>query len=128
MMLAKNRNHPRTMIDGQPKPWPLCKAATGFPTTDSKFRRSDLEQYGTGVVLYFQFIKYLCLLFAVSMVLAVPSMVIFVSGNTQARDSDFKSAISMFSLGNIGSTRSACTSGTYSERLSATTFRASLYI
>jgi hypothetical protein len=46
-----------------------------------KNRKSDFESYGTGIVVYFQFIKYLTFMFGILALLSIPSMVIYFFEN-----------------------------------------------
>jgi len=69
-----------------------------------------MAQYGPGVVLYFQFLKYIGCLYMVLCVLSIPALMVYYSGNTAYRF-DFKGLIVKTSLGNIGVARPACNTG-----------------
>ena len=69
-------------------------------------------QYGPGVVVYFQTLKYIGWMFFWMTFLSLPAMAFYVSGN-KSIPSDLKAAITAISLGNIGSSNDACNFGTY---------------
>jgi hypothetical protein len=70
-------------------------------------RKSELTQYGAGVVIYFQFLKFLMITYLTLTVLSVPAFIFYLSGNAQSfdKDTDIKSAITSLTLGNIGQGR-----------------------
>lgn len=76
-----NHLEPRAFTNtGLIQQYPLGKSRTGWHSTDKRWRRSDLEQLGIGVNLYFKMLKYFSLLFLLFFVLSIPSMVIYGSG------------------------------------------------
>ena len=95
--------------------------------------KSDLEPYGTGVVSYFQFLKFLVFIFFVMIILAAPSLCFYFSGNKSVVK-DFRSLIVSFSIGNIGASSPACNYAGYSIWSTANTtttqsvFTSSLYL
>jgi len=112
-----NRNHPRIKEnkDGSGMKYakrPIWGTKTGTHSFRAKSRESDLKMYGTGIVVYFQFLKYMACVFILMTVLSIPSLIFFFSGN-KSSDYSFKSLVSQFSVGNIGATNLACNSGAY---------------
>ena len=76
-----NHLEPRAYTNtGLIQQYPLGKSGTGWHSTDKRWRRSDLEQLGIGVNLYFKMLKYFSLLFLLFFILSIPSMVIYGSG------------------------------------------------
>ena len=65
------------------RPRRLCKTQTGFLSCWKRCRKSDLDNYGVGVVFYFQFLKYMACSYFFMAVLSIPSMYIFYHGNTE---------------------------------------------
>ena len=51
-----------------------CTVTTGFHFCGETTRRSDLEKYGVGIVLYFKFVKYLIFFFVIFSILSIPSL------------------------------------------------------
>jgi hypothetical protein len=114
-----DRTHPREVSfdprTGEPeyKKHPICRGtSTGWPCCTRNIRKSDLSQYGTGVVVYFQFLKFMVLTYLGLFLLSVPAFILYYSGNAfmSTRNSEFKSVIAQFSLGNIGQASTACNS------------------
>jgi len=66
-------------------------------------RRSDLSNYGSGVVLYFAMMKLLAITFFLMALLSIPSLILFFSANPQGMIFDIRDAFSLFTLGNLGS-------------------------
>jgi len=98
MAMNRNRNHPRkTIIHPENGEIEYRKMSVIFTKVGSyscfkENRRSDLAQYGPGVVAYFQFLKFLILIFFIMSVLAAPSMTFYFSGNNSAVK-DFKTLL-----------------------------------
>lgn len=59
---------------------PVWKTETGWHSTNKGWRRTQLEQLGIGVGLYFKMLKYFSVLFLVFFILSIPSMLIYGSG------------------------------------------------
>ena len=76
-----------------------------------------MDNYGVGVVFYFQFLKYMACLYFMMALLSIPSMFIFYKGNTErSSDLDLNSVITQLSLGNLGASNTACSSGVYDKK------------
>jgi hypothetical protein len=88
----------------------ICGTKTGGFSIKSDTRKSDLEGYGAGIVLYFQFLKYMAIVFLIMTILAIPTCILFYSGNT-TYDGNFKGLLTAVSLGNIGEARPSCNTG-----------------
>ena len=86
----------------------MCKTKTGFFSCKTEARRSDLEPYGPGIVVFFQFIKYLLLMYCVMTVLAIPIMIVYYSRDTEGLSYNFKSMITLISVGNSGESDISC--------------------
>lgn len=107
------------------EPFPICGTRTGSLSCLSRDRKSDLSQYGSGIVTYFQSLKYLTWVFFVMTILSIPSMTFYVSGNLEI-PSNLKSAITAVSLGNIGASLLACNSGTYQYQADLQDYKATI--
>ena len=120
-----NHVHPRSeSVDPVTKnvvrePLPCCGTKTGMFSCFKKLGRSDLQPYGTGVVAYFQFLKYLIFMFTVMIILSGPSLCFYFSGNKSVVK-DFRSLIVSFSLGNIGASEPACNYARYDLQSTST--------
>ena len=68
-----------------------------------------------GVVIYFQFVKYMACMFFWMTVMSIPAMAFYWSGNP-ADSYTASTVIPALSLGNIGASGNACSSGTYDRR------------
>ena len=53
----------------------------GRHSTNKENRKSDLDQLGPGVILYFKMLKYFHWVFAVLTLISVPALVMFQMGN-----------------------------------------------
>ena len=99
------------------RPRRICGTRTGNFACCKSVRKSDLADYGVGVVFYFQFLKYMACLYFVMAVLSIPAMFIFYNGNTErSSDLDIGSLVTQFSLGNLGASDTACGSGVYDKK------------
>ena len=94
---------------------PICKTKTGWHCWRPSYRKSDFAQYGMGVVIYFQFLKYMACMFFWMTVMSIPAMVFYWSGNP-ADSLSMSSVVPALSLGNIGQSETACSSGTYDRK------------
>ena len=63
------------------KEFPLWETNTGKHSCSKDSRVSELSQFGPGIVLYFQFVKFLCVAALLLTLLSVPQFLIFYSGN-----------------------------------------------
>ena len=52
----------------------LCKVTTGWYCLCGATRKSEMDKFGIGVVLYFRFIKYLACFFLIASILSIPSL------------------------------------------------------
>ena len=112
-----NAKHPRKIKQVENEKFvtsllPICGTNTGSLSCSKSHRQSELMQYGPGVVVYFQTLKYIGWMFFWMTFLSLPAMAFYVSGN-KSIPSDLKGAITAISLGNIGSSNDACNFGTY---------------
>ena len=84
---------------------------TGFLSCRNKeARQSDLSEYGVGIVLYFQFLKYLAALFLLLTILSLPSFLCFSFGTTPGTP-----LMSKFTLGNLGQSSKSCNYAPFSS-------------
>lgn len=75
-------------------------------------RRSDFARLGVGVSLYFKFIKYAIWIFMIMSILSIPALTFFIgsSRDTENTNVGIYTALASTTLGNLGSSRSSCTS------------------
>lgn len=89
--------HPRTVVGGERKPYPLFRTSTGFHSCfenhkpEQKCRRlccptreTDLKEFGVGVSLYFKFLKSMLVVWFLVFLLQIPSIAFNVNGNPNA--------------------------------------------
>ena len=70
----------------------FCTSGTGWSHCKKSMRKTDFNVYGVGVVLYFQFLKYLMVIMFLLSVLSLPSMLIFYHGQ-QVYEEDVKAEL-----------------------------------
>ena len=90
---------------------PICGTSTGFHLCCKKSRESDLKKYGSGITLYFQFLKHMTAVFFIMSLLSIPAYIFYLSGNAVGKELDpknIKNALTAISLGNIGQSGFAC--------------------
>jgi hypothetical protein len=111
MLYSVMTEHPRRVVRARTRDDPglekfsiCCGTKTGYPSCSRKSRQSDFQEFGTGIVVYFQFIKYLTVMFIILALLSIPSMIVFFSGDTSGFEPGFKSIITVFSVANLGNT------------------------
>lgn len=121
-MKAKvDKMHPRevyTTEDGKQKkrPRPVCRTRTGSFSCCHSWRRSDLAEYGEGIVSYFQLLKYMSILYFVAAVVSIPTMLFYSSGNSEFSQLNIlepESLIQWLSLAALGDSNIACGSGVF---------------
>ena len=87
MCLFRHLNHPRKLsVNKDTKKstytfFPLCGTKTGWSHCKRERRQSELKEYGVGLVLYFQFQKYLAIMMIVCCFLSIPSLTLFYHGS-----------------------------------------------
>lgn len=90
MCYVRNMKHPRTATldiltqDKKLVLHSLCFSSFGCSHCAKNMRQNDYSQYGAGLVLYFQFLKYLCIMMFIFTVLSIPSYLMFSSGTLEA--------------------------------------------
>ena len=90
---------------------PVCGTQTGISCCGKASRKTDLANYGVGIALYFQFLKYIAWLLFVTSLLSLPAYIFFYSGNSSSlQQVNVKNLLTTFSLGNIGQSQYACNS------------------
>ena len=77
----------------------ICSTRTGGHSFNQKARHSDISAYGTGIVVYFQTLKYMACLYFLMSILSLPAMILYSKG---AKDILDGGTIARFSLGNMG--------------------------
>ena len=86
MNYMRNILHPRQVVYnlaynetnfGQ---YPLCDTRTGWSHCLKRYRKTDLNDYGVGIVLYYQFLKYLGIMMLIASILSIPSYLLFYHG------------------------------------------------
>lgn len=86
MTYIRNTRHPRTPTldryteDKKYELHSLCFSSMGWSHCRKSMRKNDFGQYGAGLVLYFQFLKYLSVMMFLFTLLSLPSYVLFSSG------------------------------------------------
>jgi len=70
----------------------------------TKFRKSDITKYGSGVVIYFQFIKFWTMIMFFLSLLSAPAFIFYYSGNILSvmKNPDMKDVFTAFTIGNLG--------------------------
>jgi hypothetical protein len=70
----------------------------------SKFRKSDFTEYGSGVVIYFQLIKFWTIIMFFLTLMSTPAFIFYYSGNILSgmKNPDLKDALTAFTIGNLG--------------------------
>jgi hypothetical protein len=83
---------------------PIFDTKTGMHWFTKQSRASDFTAYGVGITLYFQFLKFLAIMFFIFSVISGPAYIFYSSGNPSAQDnnSGLKGQLASLSLGNIG--------------------------
>lgn len=83
---------------------PIIDTKTGWHWFTKAARASDFTSYGVGITLYFQFLKFLAIMFLILTVVSGPAYIFFASGNPSRQDgnSGLKESLASLSLGNIG--------------------------
>jgi hypothetical protein len=83
---------------------PIFDTKTGWHWFTKASRASEFTTYGVGMTLYFQFLKFLAMMFFILAFLNIPAYIFFASGNPSALETskDLKAQLASLSLGNIG--------------------------
>lgn len=75
MKFEMDLRHPRRLAGGKLKPFKCCRTTTGsYGCLCKKNTRSDLEELGLGITLYFKMLKFLIFLFAWFSFLSAPAL------------------------------------------------------
>lgn len=88
--------------EGELVPISICGSSVGCHCSRRSFRKSDIDELGPGVGLYFKMLKYLSCLFFLFIILSVPSLAIFLSGESYI-NSDLHPAIYWVTSTTMGS-------------------------
>ena len=91
----------------------IWKTKTGRVSRSRASRKSDLEEYGVGIVVYFQFVKYIACVYFIMAVLSLPAMFFFYYGNKNK--ASWTDMITKVSVGNIGDSPFACADDMFLE-------------
>ena len=148
MCSVRHQQHPRLLkydIKSDTSAYtlhPLCGTKTGWSHCRRNRRQSDLNDYGVGLVLYFQFQKYLVVMMCLFTLLSIPTCLLFYHGSVtyigieaegeidhvhlvaDSSPTPFSSAhlnavLAKFTLGNLGEVHGHCGTVRYSESSSA---------
>ena len=128
MIDIMNKTHPRKQTTNEEgyteyQKHLVCKTKTGCHDCCSRERRrSELEQYGVGSVLYFQFLKYMGMMFCINFCLAIPAIIFYFQGN-ELPSASLSKIVTAASLGNLGTASPTC----YESRFDLITENANLF-
>ena len=67
---------------------PIFDTITGWHWFTKAARASDFTAYGVGITLYFQFLKFLAIMFLIFSLVSGPAYIFFASGNPSRQDGD----------------------------------------
>ena len=107
MNYIRNMNHPRfindEMVDKKDKfqYHSVCGTKTGWSHCLRGMRKSDMNEYGVGMVLYFQFLKYIGVIMLICTIISAPSILINYHSKDAISDS-YNHQIAQFTVGNLG--------------------------
>lgn len=91
------------MVDGKMSSYPLFETKTGQHVSTVSGRSSDIFQLGEGTNLYFKFLKYFMGIFAICILLSIPSLMINEQGFRYHSEENFlKKLVAKTTLGSIG--------------------------
>jgi len=99
MNYMRHINHPREVdYDIQTdkttfKQHSLCKASVGCSHCSKRRRQTDFKEYGTGIVLYYQLLKYLGIMMFLFTILSIPNYLLFYHGSVTFRPDRDQSAV-----------------------------------
>jgi len=105
MLNEVNLRQPRTHdASGEIRPIPVCGSSAGCHTCCRSLRKSDLNELGPGVVLYFKMLQLFQWLFFVFFILSIPLLCTYYSGSSlvDERRGGFRNKVSETMLGNMG--------------------------
>jgi len=97
--------HPRKYNEnGELVKFPCCSTNTGWFTCSDEGLKCDLDNFGVGIVVYFKILKCLLICFFIICIFNVPLYIIYVDSSSKPV-TNYKDAIFMTSIGNIGSSK-----------------------
>ena len=82
----RNKRHPRQVVhnlaynETRFDEYGLCDTRIGCSHCMKAYRKTDLNEYGVGIVLYYQFLKYLGIMMLIASILSIPSCLLFYHG------------------------------------------------
>eukprot|EP00347_Sterkiella_histriomuscorum_P022647 403337690 len=107
-----NIRHPRRVKNGQRTSYRLFCTRTGWHCPSKSCRKSDIQELGVGLSVYFKMLKFFMLVFPWFAFLSIPAYFLYYTGNkTEEQKVYVKYVLSVFSLGNIGQSQSTCNYG-----------------
>ena len=71
-------------------------------------RKTDINDYGVGMVLYFQFMKYIGVIMLICSIIALPSIMINYYSH-EPLSSSYNHQLAQLSIGNLGETHQVST-------------------
>lgn len=97
--------HPRKINEnGELVKFPCCSTNTGWFTWSDEGLKCDLDNFGVGIVVYFKILKCLLICFFIICIFNIPLYIIYVQSSSKPV-TNYKDAIFMTSIGNIGSSK-----------------------
>ena len=119
MKAVTDELHPRIKVEDKEtgevtyRKMSVCKSNMGWHDCCSRNRRkSDFDEFGIGTVLYFQMLKYLGCMFLLMFLLSIPAICFFSYG-TELTEGSFTKIVTAASLGNLGTSKPVCKTGSY---------------
>jgi hypothetical protein len=114
------RTHPRNKREKGYSCGEACGYTTGWHACCGTSKKSDLDQFGVGVVLYFRFVKYMIGFFFLFSLLQLPALYFSIQSslNFTSGASDYKTALYYTTLGSIGRGATQCKTPMMNENIS----------
>jgi hypothetical protein len=89
LVYMRNIRHPRHVVyENQTTNFvhhPLCTTKTGWSHCKRENRKTDFKEYGVGIVLYYQFLKYLQIMMFLFTIMNIPNYLLFFHGTVSTR-------------------------------------------
>lgn len=63
----------------------ICCSRMGNHCCSREYRKSEFAHYGPGVVIYFQFVKYMIWVAVALTILSIPQFIFYYSGNVMSK-------------------------------------------
>lgn len=108
LKIEVERKHPRIIEKEETRVYPICLTNTGIIGCGKESNKSDLHQYGLGIINYFKTLKAFSIIFFIIIIVNIPLYIMYTQSNSAKKAVSYQDALFKTTIGNIATKLNNC--------------------